>query len=59
MCDRSSELGGRIGRLTAALDTLLEVIDEQPTVLDPFHAIVIEHARRALDEAGFPVAVRR
>jgi hypothetical protein len=38
---------------------LLQLVDECPVALDPFHEIVVNHARRALDEAGLPLAVRR
>lgn len=39
-------------RLSAALESLLEMIDELPVPVDPFHQLVVDHARRVLDEAG-------
>lgn len=45
-------LSVRCGRLWAAVEALLEVIDELPEVLDPFHEIKVRHARRILDEVA-------
>jgi hypothetical protein len=45
-------LAGRVGALSAALDLLLQVVDELPIAVDPCHEIYIRHARQALEQSG-------
>lgn len=45
-------LATRVGRLTMAVEALLDVVAEMPPGTDPFHSIRIECARRTLDEFG-------
>jgi len=44
-------LADRCGRITAAVEMLLEVIDECPVVLDPHNEIKVRHARRTLQQS--------
>jgi hypothetical protein len=47
MCGDPS-LAGCVGKLTVVVAMLLQLVDECPVALDPFHEIVVNHARRAL-----------
>jgi mannitol-1-phosphate/altronate dehydrogenase len=55
----SSETTSASARLSAALESVLEMIDELPVTVDPFHQLVVDNARRALDETGWLRPVTR